>query len=79
MTTRLHGWLFDSVSFRSELAAEELERYRTANEYASRFCHRLARRLIEEDQGVLTELRRFYRLSQTDKISHIHSQTLTGG
>lgn len=72
----LHGWLFDDVAFHSELDDEQLARYRAANEYAARFCHALRRRLVEDGGAVLTELRRFFRLPMTDKISHIHSQTL---
>ena len=76
MLEHLHGWLFDDVSFHEELDNEQLARYRAANEYAARFCHALRRRLVEDGGTVLTELRRFFRLPMTDKISHIHSQTL---
>ena len=73
---KLHGWLFDRVNFHAELDAEQLARYRAANEYAARFCHALRSRLIDDGGSVLAELRRFFRLPMTDKISHIHSQTL---
>ena len=76
MLDHLHGWLFDDVSFHAELDDEQLARYRAANEYAARFCHALRRRLVEDGGSVLAELRRFFRLPMTDKISHIHSQTL---
>ena len=76
MLNHLHGWLFDKVSFHSELDDEQLARYRAANEYAARFCHALRSRLIDDGGAVLSELRRFFRLPMTDKISHIHSQTL---
>lgn len=76
MLDHLHGWLFDDVSFHAELNDEQLARYRAANEYAARFCHALRRRLVEDGGATLTELRRFFRLPMTDKISHIHSQTL---
>jgi hypothetical protein len=72
----LHGWLFDKVRFHTELDAAQLARYRAANEYAARFCHALQSRLVEDGNAVLGELRRFFRLPMTDKISHIHSQTL---
>jgi hypothetical protein len=75
MVERLHGWLFDEVSFHDELDAEQLDRYRAANEYAARFCHALRRRLVEDVEQVLAELRRFYRLPMTDKISHIHTRS----
>lgn len=73
MSANLHGWLFGSVSFRAELDAQQLRRYRAANEYASRFCHRMRARLIEGNDSAFSELRQFYRLSQQGKISHIHS------
>ena len=76
MLDHLHGWLFDDVSFHAELDDEQLARYRAANEYAARFCHAMRRRLVEDGGAVLAELRRFFRLPMTDKISHIHSQTL---
>ncbi len=76
MLNHLHGWLFDKVSFHHELDDEQLARYRAANKYAARFCHALRGRLVRDGSAVLTELRRFFRLPMTDKISHIHSQTL---
>jgi hypothetical protein len=74
MLERLHGWLFDEVSYHDELDPEQLDRYRDANVYAARFCHALRGRLVEDVERVLGELRRFYRLPMTDKISHIHTQ-----
>lgn len=71
---RLHGWLFDEVSFRPELSADEVERYSTANRYAARYCHRLPERLARDIGQAMTELRQFYRLPQRDMISYIHSQ-----
>ena len=76
MLDHLHGWLFDEVSFHVELDDEQLARYRAANDYAARFCHALRGRLVKDGDAVLSELRRFFRLPMTDKISHIHSRTL---
>ncbi len=76
MLEHLHGWLFDKVSFRTELDEAQLARYRAANEYAARFCHALRGRLVDDGNAALGELRRFFRLPMTDKISHIHSQML---
>ena len=75
---RLHGWLFDRVKFRPELNEDEHERYKTANDYAARYCHGLVQRLQRNCNGTLRELRRYYRLTQPDKISHIHSQAYAG-
>jgi hypothetical protein len=71
---RLHGWLFDRVSFHPDLNADQLERYRTANDFAARFCHGLRDRLERDSTRGMHELRRFYRLSQAEKISHIRAQ-----
>ena len=76
LLNRLHGWLFGEVRYHDELDAEQLDRYRCANDYAARFCHGLQQQLIDDDQLALTQLRQFYRLQLKDKISHIHSQTL---
>ena len=76
---RLHGWLFDEVRFRDDLDDEQVERYRAANDYAARFCHSLRERLLCNDDGVLHELRHFYRLPMTDKVSHIHTRALSAG
>jgi hypothetical protein len=75
LVNRLHGWLFDNVRYHDALDDEQLDRYRSANDYAARFCHRLHKQLINDDQIVLSQLRHFYRLQFADKISHIHSHT----
>lgn len=77
-TDRLHSWLFEHVSFRPELSDDEHERYRTANDYAARFCYGLVKRLRRDSNATLRELRHFYRLTQTEKISHIHSKAYAG-
>lgn len=70
----LHGRLFDEVHFHDHLDQAQLERYRAASEYAARFCRALAPRLRGAEREALTELRRFYRMSLGDKISHIHAR-----
>jgi hypothetical protein len=70
----MHSWLFDNVRFNEGLDAEQLKRYQSANDYAGRYCHRLRQQLIDDESLVLPELRQFYRLQLSDKISHIHSQ-----
>ena len=74
LLNRIHGWLFDDVSFHAELDDEQVDRYRSANDYAARFCHRLRQRFIDDERIVFSELRQFYRLQLGDKISHIRSQ-----
>lgn len=70
----LHGRLFGDARFHDHLSPRQLERYRAANEYAARFCRALVPRLRESGGDVLAELRRFYRMSLGDKISHIHAR-----
>ncbi|MDH3748536.1 MAG: hypothetical protein OER97_10045 [Gammaproteobacteria bacterium] len=74
LTNRLHSWLFDDVSYNNELDEEQVDRYRAANEFAARFCRGLRQRLMQDDERALSELRKFYRLQLTDKISHIHTR-----
>ena len=73
---KLHGWLFGNVRYHEDLDDEQRDRYRSANNYAARYCYGLGQQLIDNDRGALARLRHFYRLQFTDKISHIHSQTL---
>lgn len=69
----LHRWLFDEVRFRDGLDRDELDRYRSANDFAARFCHRLAGNAAALDAAAVAELRHFFRLPIGDKISHIHA------
>ena len=78
LADKLHGWLFDNVRFNPALSEDQRERYSTANNYAARFCHGLRRRLLRDNGKGLYELRHFYRLSQRDKISHIHAHSHGG-
>ncbi len=70
----LHGRLFEGVSFHNDLNDEELERYRSANSYASRYCQALRQELIDDHQLAKSELRHFYRLQSPEKFSHIHAK-----
>ena len=73
LMTGLHARLFDNVRFHDHLSQEQLERYRTATEYAAHFCQGLKRGLLSSTEETRFELRRFYRMPLGDKISHIHS------
>lgn len=70
----LHGWLFENVRFHDDLDGESLDRYRAANDYAARFCHGLQAALVNEDPQVLDDLRTFYRLPISEKLSYIHAR-----
>lgn len=76
LLNQLHGCLFGNVRYHEDLSSEQRDRYRSANEYAARFCYGLKQQLLEDDAIAFDQLRNFYRLQLGDKISHIHSQTL---
>jgi hypothetical protein len=70
--------LFEDVQYAAHLKPDALERYRHANDAASRYCHNLEQRFPSAPTGgpsisMLHELRAFYRMPQPDKISHIHA------
>ena len=71
----LHQQLFENVSFAETLDTEQLQRYRTANRYAARYCWSLGKQYpqLKTGGGWLKELRRFYRLQHDAKLRHIHS------
>lgn len=73
LPANLHSCLFDVPRFDSRLDAEELDRYRSANRYAGKYCMKLAQRLsARSNPAVLRdELCYFYRLPQPAKIQHI--------
>lgn len=75
LAENMHRRLFEEVSFNPDLTEDQLERYSTANNYAARFCHGLHARLAKNRYMELRDLRMFYRLTQREKISHIHSQS----
>lgn len=57
-----------------ELGSDLLDRYGTARRLAARYCSYIQRRFFrpERTDGLVAELRRFYRKSQCGKIDHIH-------
>ena len=67
----LHRLLFDDVDYEPTLTRNARERYEIANSYAARFCRRLLDR-VSRDNGN-EQLREFYRLAQSDKMSYIHT------
>lgn len=67
--------LFAEPAFDRSLSDSELELYRHANHYASRYCLRLQQR-FGHDYGspeMLSEVRRFYRMTQGEKVSNINA------
>jgi hypothetical protein len=71
----LHRALFARARIDPVAAAERFGLYRTASEYAARFCGRIAARLERRRHGsardLLAELRRFYRWGNARKMAHI--------
>ena len=69
----LHHQLFNGCSFDTALDDDDLELYRSANHYAGRYCEHLASTYLSDrrNDGMMSELRRFYRLTQHDKIRRI--------
>ena len=73
--------LFERTRIDSRLARGRENLYRAATRHAEKFCWRLARTLKqsreEMENGVLAELRRFYRLTDARKVAHIERLAAT--
>jgi hypothetical protein len=71
---QVHARLFDRVSFDARLEAEQAERYQTAHRCAARYCRRLERTFVNRGvariEALVRELRKFYRLGASAKLSH---------
>jgi hypothetical protein len=67
--------LFERTRIDPRLAAGREDLYREASRYAEKFCRRLEQSLRDargrSQAEVLTELRRFYRLTNARKVAHI--------
>lgn len=70
----VHPRLFDRVGFDASLEPEQFHRYRTAHRCAARYCRRLERRYVQRGQahieGLVRELRKFYRLGSSAKLAY---------
>ena len=71
----LRSSLFRNVSFRRGLDADSRDRYQQANRLAALYCAAIQVGLADRGrQAALdTELRRFYRMDQQQKMHHIRS------
>jgi hypothetical protein len=69
----LRARLYGDVHYGDDLDAEELARYRTANLEARRYAAALERLfpMRAETDGMLAELRGFYRMTLADKLGRI--------
>ena len=65
--------LYGDVAYADDLDADERERYRTANQQASRYTAALEHRFVAREQTValLAEVRRFYRMDLPAKLGRI--------
>lgn len=69
----LHEHLFERAAFDPSMDASSQRRYRTASDYAAHYCRRLNRRYLRDGRArhLVNDLRRFYRLTQRQKIRNI--------
>jgi hypothetical protein len=69
----LRARLYGEVRFAADLDDDERARYSAANNGARRYAGALERRYVrtERTDGLLAELRRFYRMDLPDKLGHI--------
>ena len=65
--------LYGDVAYADDLDADERERYRTANQQASRYTAALEHQFVAREQTIalLTEVRRFYRMDLPAKLGRI--------
>jgi hypothetical protein len=65
--------LYGDVRFADDLDDVERDRYRAANNEARRYAGALERRYVRPDltEGLLGDLRRFYRMDLPQKLGHI--------
>lgn len=65
--------LFESVSYDTALSETQRQRYRDANYFAEKYCWQLQTNFLSSgaNQDLLNELRRFYRLTQKQKLRRI--------
>ena len=71
-TKEIWTLLFSKPKYKKNLELENLLRYQKANAYASEYCRNLIEMQKSPTKSMQKELRRFYRLSQRDKISRIN-------
>ncbi len=71
----LHQLLFEIAGFDGALERDERQRYEQASALAGTYCQRLEDRFLARPDpvGLLSELRRFWRMPQQHKIRHIHA------
>lgn len=75
VSAALRSRLFKDVIYDEDLDSHEQERYRVANNNALRYSESLERRFVARQSvsDMLVELRRFYRMSLSNKLRHIRN------
>src|SRR5450631_1901302 len=72
--SQVHARLFDRIYFDERLEPEQYDRYRTAHRCAANFCRRLESRFVNRGkaqvEGLVRELRKFYRLGCAAKLRY---------
>ncbi|MSR16083.1 MAG: hypothetical protein EXR86_16350 [Gammaproteobacteria bacterium] len=70
---QFHDSFFTDITFADDGDVQSGQRYREANHYAAKYCRSLTRRFPAQHRQptFINELRRFYRLSQNEKIRSI--------
>lgn len=71
----VHDRLFENIRFYRDLEDEHRTRYHAANRYAAKYCRALGNNFPRHGHQphFINELRRFYRLTQNEKIRRIES------
>lgn len=71
----LSRWLFANPAYDDRLDREARRRYQDANHYAARFCARIEDHYLRRRRSgsLINEVRRFYRLTRSQKIARIES------
>jgi len=69
---RLHHRLFERIRIQAARGTSLYDRYKTANDNAANYCGWLNSVYMNagDENGLSTELARFYRMSGTDKLHH---------
>lgn len=75
-TRQISKLLFEKNVYHTDLSGEELQRYVYATKYARQYCQRLEDHYLEQKdkKGLLSELRKFYRLTKPGKLDRINQR-----
>jgi hypothetical protein len=75
VSSELRYCLFEAPAYDTALDQAQRQRYEDANHYAGKYCLRLETRYLKRARPaeMMEELRRFYRLTQGEKIRLINS------